>query len=47
VTFTVRNLLDMGLRLVGFIPFFAVKELGRVIGRDTIAALFYRKRAEP
>ncbi len=33
--------------LAAFIPFFAVKELGRVLGRDTIAALFFRKRVEP
>jgi hypothetical protein len=33
--------------LAGFFPFFAVKELGRVLGREKIAALFFRKRAEP
>ena len=30
--------------LAAFIPFFAVKELGRVLGRDKIAALFFRRR---
>ena len=29
------------------IPFFAVKELGRVLGRQTIGALFFRRRAGP
>ena len=29
---------------VSFIPFFGVKELGRVQGRNTIQALFFRKR---
>jgi hypothetical protein len=29
---------------VAFIPFFGVKELGRVIGQDKIRALFFRKR---
>jgi hypothetical protein len=32
--------------LVALIPFFAVKELGRVLGRERIAALFFRKRLE-
>jgi len=32
--------------IAAFIPFFAVKELGRVLGRDKIAALFLRKRGE-
>jgi len=32
--------------LVALIPFFAVKELGRVLGTDRIAALFFRSRAE-
>ena len=31
---------------VAFIPFFCVEELGRVLGRDKITALFFRKRAE-
>jgi prepilin signal peptidase PulO-like enzyme (type II secretory pathway) len=31
---------------VAFIPFFSVKELGRVLGQDKITALFFRKRAE-
>ena len=30
---------------VAFIPFFGVKELGRVLGQDKIRALFFRKRA--
>ena len=32
---------------VAFIPFFAVKELGRVFGGDKIGALFFKKRAGP
>ena len=32
---------------VGFIPFFAVKEMGRVWGAERIWALFFRKRAAP
>ncbi len=32
--------------LVTLIPFFAVKELGRVLGRERIAALFFRNRVE-
>jgi hypothetical protein len=32
--------------LVALIPFFAVKELGRVLGRERIAALFFRTRVE-
>jgi hypothetical protein len=31
---------------VAFIPFFGVKELGRVLGQDKIRALFFRRRAE-
>ncbi len=30
---------------VAFIPFFCVKELGRVLGQDKITALFLRRRA--
>lgn len=30
---------------VAFIPFFGVKELGRVLGKDKMRALFFRKRA--
>ncbi|MCG6860751.1 MAG: hypothetical protein LJE70_05665 [Chromatiaceae bacterium] len=30
--------------LIALIPFFAVKELGRVFGREKIAALFFRPR---
>ena len=32
--------------LVALIPFFAVKELGRVLGRERIAALFFRNGVE-
>lgn len=32
---------------VALIPFFAVKELGRVLGQKTIWALFFRRRADP
>jgi hypothetical protein len=28
-----------------FIPFFAIKQLGRVLGRETLVALFFRRRA--
>jgi hypothetical protein len=31
---------------VSFIPFFAVKELGRVLGQDRIRVLFFRRRAD-
>lgn len=31
---------------VAFIPFFGVKELGRVIGQDKIHTLFFKKREE-
>ena len=31
--------------LVAFIPFFAVKELGRVLGEEKIRVLFFRSRA--
>ncbi len=31
---------------VAFIPFFGVKELGRVLGQDKITTLFLRKRAD-
>jgi len=31
--------------LVALLPFFAIKELGRVLGEDTIRALFFRRRA--
>jgi hypothetical protein len=30
--------------LVALIPFFAVKELGRVLGRERVAGLFFRSR---
>jgi hypothetical protein len=29
-----------------FIPFFAIKQLGRVLGRETLVALFFRRRTE-
>jgi hypothetical protein len=29
---------------VAFIPFFGVKELGRVLGEEKIRALFFRRR---
>ena len=32
---------------VAFIPFFAVKELERVFGKDKLRVLFFRKRAGP
>ena len=32
--------------LVALIPFFAVKELGRVLGRERVAVLFFRNRVE-
>jgi hypothetical protein len=32
--------------LVALIPFFAVKELGRVLGRERVAALFFRNTVE-
>ena len=31
---------------VAFIPFFGVRELGRVLGQDKIGALFFRRRAD-
>jgi hypothetical protein len=31
---------------VAFIPFFAIKELGRVLGEDKIRSLFFRRRAD-
>jgi hypothetical protein len=31
---------------VAFVPFFAVKELGRVLGKEKIGALFFQRRAE-
>jgi hypothetical protein len=33
--------------LVAFIPFFAVKELGRVLGEKTVRELFFLRRANP
>lgn len=32
--------------LVALLPFFAIRELGRVLGEDKIRELFFRKRAE-
>ena len=31
---------------VAFVPYFGVKELGRILGEDKIRALFFRKRAD-
>ncbi|TFH30650.1 MAG: hypothetical protein E4G97_05380 [Deltaproteobacteria bacterium] len=31
---------------VAFIPFFAIKELGRVVGQDKVRGLFFRRRAD-
>jgi hypothetical protein len=31
---------------VAFVPYFGVKELGRIFGEDKIRALFFRKRAD-
>jgi len=36
---------DILVVFVAFIPFFAIKELGRVLGEDKIRALFFRRRA--
>jgi len=33
------------ITFVAFIPFFAFKELGRVLGEDKIRTLFFRGRA--
>ena len=33
--------------IVSLLPFFAVKELGRVLGRERIMALFFRSSANP
>jgi hypothetical protein len=32
---------------VAFVPFFGVKELGRVLGEDKIRGLFFRRRTDP
>lgn len=32
---------------VAFIPYFGVKELGRVLGKDKIGALFFKNREGP
>lgn len=32
--------------ITAFVPFFAVKELGRVLGREKLRALFFRTRVE-
>lgn len=31
--------------ITAFVPFFAIKQLGRVLGRETLVALFFRKRS--
>lgn len=39
------ELLANGLVVIAaFIPFFAIKELGRVLGRETLVTLFFRRR---
>jgi len=40
-------LADSMVVLVAFIPYFGVKELGRVLGEDKIRALFFQTRADP
>lgn len=32
--------------LVALIPFFAIKELGRVLGKDKVSSLFFRRRSD-
>ena len=40
------EILANGLVMISaFIPFFAIKELGRVLGREKLHALFFRRRA--
>ena len=39
-------LADTLVVLVALIPFFAMKELGRVLGGERVAALFFRNRVE-
>ena len=40
------ELLANGLVVIAaFFPFFAIKQLGRVLGRETLVALFFRRRA--
>ena len=34
------------IMFVAFIPFFGVKELGRVLGQERIGGLFFRRRAD-
>lgn len=42
----VYELLANGLVVISaFVPFFAIKELGRVLGREQLGALFFRRRA--
>lgn len=42
-----RELLANGLVVfAALIPYFAIKELGRVLGRERIAALFFRSRTD-
>ena len=31
--------------ITAFVPFFAIKQLGRALGRETLVALFFRRRA--
>ena len=40
------EILANGLVVISaFVPFFAIKELGRVLGREKLRALFFRRRA--
>jgi len=40
------EILANGLVMISaFVPFFAIKELGRVLGREKFRALFFRRRA--
>jgi hypothetical protein len=44
----VYELLANGLVMIAaLVPFFAIKELGRVLGREQLRALFFRRRAGP
>jgi hypothetical protein len=41
------EILANGLVVISaFVPFFAIKELGRVLGREKLRALFFRRRAD-
>jgi hypothetical protein len=32
--------------IAAFVPFFAIKEVGRILGRDKLRAMFFRKRVD-